>query len=220
MWNVHGDYTSAVQGGAHNWVGFWSGTVNIFTLPIGRQPTGFDFRGDMRIARDSWSGALGITFQTATPDTANIRAYGGNRFAIHDSIDGLTPLLARYGLVRLNNSRDHNSRVTIQAGGSARPVYRLHGYGNNAMLLFVFSDNEDGRIPIEEGDQYASNWHNIRFSTMTAIHELGHALGYAGHSPNGSDVMRRDIPPHMLFPNERLTTAEIVHLRQIYRNFR
>lgn len=220
MWHVHRDYTT-LNGGAFNWIGYWPGNVNIYARAVGAQPAGFNFRADMNTARDVWSDALDIEIRSVVGTvTANIKAYGGNRFAIHDSIDGLTPLINRYGVVRLNNSRDTNSRVTIQAGGSARYLYRLHGSGSNAMLLFVFSDNEDGHAPNDERDQYASNWHNIRFSTMVAIHELGHALGYSGHSPVSSDVMRRVIQPDALFPNTTLTTAEITHLRQIYRNFR
>lgn len=61
---------------------------------------------------------------------------------------------------------------------------------------------------------------NIDFATMTAMHELGHALGYMGHSPNSNDVMRGNIPVTMRNPNETLNPAEREHLRQVYRNFR
>jgi len=229
MWNVHSRYVHQ-DGGAANWVGFWPETININVRPIGPQPNGFDFVTKMGIAQRTWIDALGIAFRPINMEAANIRAYGGNRYAINGHLGLEVPLRQRYGVTRVfRHTRDYNSRVEIQAGGATRGVFRLHGYGSThthshsgdigpAVIMAVFSDNENQFA--DSGNHYASNSHNIRFATMSAIHELGHALGYPGHSPNSSDVMMGPIPAHMLRPNEVLNPAEIVHLRQIYRNFR
>lgn len=43
------------------------------------------------------------------------------------------------------------------------------------------------------------------------IHELGHALGYAGHSENNADVMFKDANG-----STTLSANETNHLKQIY----
>ena len=87
---------------------------------------------------------------------------------------------------------------TIQAGGATREVIRFTGQGATANIMAVFTGNN-------------------RFATMTTLHELGHALGYLGHSPNPNDVMRDGVPSA---PIESLRPSEIEHLRQINRRFR
>ena len=196
-----------------NWVGFWcgainDGAINIRVEPIVLQPaTGFNFEQRMIAAKNARENALGITFNTvADMEDANIRAYGGDRREIAREIGLLFVRSERYGVV-IPPARGFG-RVTvgtIQAGGVTRDVDRLNGTGNRAMRMLVFSD--DAR--------------RINFATMTAMHELGHALGYWGHSPNSNDVMTGS-PAWLPWgsPNENLNPAEIEHLRQIYRRFR
>jgi len=179
-------------------VGFWRERINIQTQTLGTQPDGFNFAQRMTTARDAWGIQLGITFSDVNDSTdANIRAYGGSR------IDFLQAVRIPFDFSVAGVAFVFESGVeevdTIQAGGITRTVERFIGIGDNANIIAVFSGNNN-------------------FATMTAIHELGHALGYFGHSPNSNDVMRATAP--LFFPNETLNPAELEHLRQIYRTFR
>ena len=44
----------------------------------------------------------------------------------------------------------------------------------------------------------------------TITHEFGHALGYAGHSPNSDDIMRSASSAR------QLTSRDITHISQFY----
>jgi len=194
-----------------DWFGFWDGSINLRVTPVGVQADGFDFSGRMTTARNAWSSALGITINNATDAaTANIRAYGGHRDEIQDHLRRTAPFTDRYGTTLLYAPIDGGVVGTIQAGGVSRNVFRLRGTGSNANIIAVFSDS---------GSWLTFDSRNINFATMAAMHELGHALGYFGHSPNSNDVMRGNIPL-LATPNETLNPAEIEHLRQIYQRFR
>ena len=200
-----------------NWVAFWDGTINIrveSVLPE-THPAGFNFTQRMDTARDAWGSALGITFNdVANRADANIRVYAGCRFEIEDRIEWHLPLtLFEYGQASPPPEQDSSfsGRVrgreqagTIQAGGATRDVYRFFGTGDGAAVIFVFTGST----------------RHTNLATFTAMHELGHALGYQGHSPNNNDIMRRTAPFFSANPNETLQPAEIEHLRQIYRTFR
>ena len=192
-----------------NIVGFWDRDINIWVEPIGPEPAGFNFRNRMNIARNAWVDALDIRFNNAdNAGVANIRAYGGHRNEIQARLRYELPQTAynyRYGVAVLQGTIDMPVG-TIEAGGATRHVNRLNGTGRQAAIMLVFSDSaswhiDDSRI--------------INFATMTAMQELGHALGYFGHSSNSNDVMARTTSSS---PNVRLNPAEIEHLRQIYRN--
>ena len=49
--------------------------------------------------------------------------------------------------------------------------------------------------------------------SKTATHELGHALGYAGHSTTKGDIMYTSSTSNT---TNALTTRDINHLKQIY----
>jgi len=168
----------------------------------------------MATARTAWSNALGISFTpVGNMYSANIRAYGGRRTEVQDRVrqrEGpYLPIDHRYG-VHLNQTGSGGiAEGSVRAGGVERSVFRLTGSGTSAEIIAVFSDS---------GSWLTTDARNIQFATMTSMHELGHALGYLGHSPNANDVMRG--APPMFSPNETLRPAEIEHLRQIYRRFR
>ncbi|MCL2378061.1 MAG: RICIN domain-containing protein [Defluviitaleaceae bacterium] len=194
---------------------FWPGVVNIRTEAVGVQPAGFNFALNMANARNVWGRALDVAFSDVeNMEHANIRAYGGDRYEIRIHLDREVPFshtLERFGTYLFQGGGGMEEvGTTIQAGGAERNVLRLTGRGDNAMIIAVFSNS---------GSFHTFDQRNIDFARMTAMHELGHALGFMGHSPNPNDVMRGDIPP-FASPNEILNPAEIEHLRQIYRRFR
>jgi len=194
-----------------SWVNFWGGvgTINIEVRALATTGAG-DFYTAVDTARNIWENALGISFTTETnPNNANIRVYWGTLSEFGEAIsrDWVRP--TAYGVtippVILDDgiSRGRVYEGIIQAGGITRNVYRLYGTGDQSMRVGIWSDST----------------RNINLATFTATHELGHALGYVGHSPNSNDLMRPTVWRWQT-PDAILNPAELEHIRQIYRRFR
>jgi len=199
-----------------NWVGFWEGTINIRIVSVRPEthPADFNFEQRMKYARNVWGSALGITFNDVTaPNDANINVYGGPREDVRRELRRPAFPDTWHGVAHIPSAR-REVVGAIQAGGAIRTVNRFFGTGSGLGYyhMAIFSDNRG----------------NVNFATMTAIHELGHMLGYGGHSPNSNDVMTdttsflAEFFPWLpwVSPNETLNPAEIEHLRQIYQMFR
>ena len=190
-----------------NFVGFYPGIVNIYTRPIGEQPDGFNFEQRMSVARSTWRDALDVAFvNTINTENSHIMAYGGRR---HDIIRHINwPFVPEHTLGTTFPPRAGEHAVqsgTIYAGGADRTVMKFIGTGTLGTRIAVYTDNSQ------------SQQNDIGLATFAAIHELGHALGYFGHSTSSGDLMYR-FPS--FFPREELRSAEREHLRQIYRMFR
>ena len=220
LWRIgHIFHIDASEADAQDYFSFWGGPrIYIQTVPVGPQPPGFNFSGRMDTARSAWSSAIGVTFQSTTNrDAANIRAYGGHRRDIQTHIGRSASFRVRdfrYGVTTGGGGGwllDGSFRGTMQAGGVTRGVNRMIGTGSSGKIMAVFTDMGEP-APV-------FNARSIWFATMTSMHELGHALGYNGHSPNRSDVMYGTIEL-LQAPNVTLSPAEIEHLRQIYQRFR
>ena len=185
-----------------NEVHFWPGTVNVHTRTIGTVSPAFQFGARVTEARHAWGSALGINIGTATRNNAQIVATGGPRRDVELDQGSRVGTTAWTGLAR-RATRRHEA--TLNIGGANRRVYRLSGQAQ----MWVVQRSTAAVWP--------QNDHNR--TRKTTIHELGHTLGYWGHSPtrpgNNQDVMWYSSTPHVtLQPTERR------HLRQIYNRFR
>jgi predicted Zn-dependent protease with MMP-like domain len=153
-------------------------------------------------ARLNWGTALGrTTISTAAHANANIQVYGGSLGEMQDA-SGTEGLFAGRAI-----SAYRTAHETLTIDGIPRTVYRLSGQAR------IFITYYNARV-----HQWAQRrrWTAGEVRTIT-VHELGHALGWRGHSTDNTDVMygyliqdaEGDIQPE-----------EARHLRQIYDMFR
>jgi tetratricopeptide (TPR) repeat protein len=86
--------------------------------------------------------------------------------------------------------------------------------GNTEML--VKQDNSPGsaNVVVLVKDGLGAKFRNRALLTLCCLHELGHALGMHGHSPNGHDVM---FPVASLYGPAKLSERDKKTIRQIYR---
>jgi len=205
--NYHEDLTaewSMIWYADYDTVSFWPGVINIYTRIVGRVDSDFHFMDWSEIASFEWAHALDRTAvirPTTIEASAQIRLYGGTVEAFMEELSNMRapdPDWAGWAEVPWGA---RNGTVTID--GITRSVTRLTGYSRAFVL-------EMSTSPV-----WGQTHNHAGYLFGVTIHELGHALGYLGHSPGRDDVMWYGVNnAPVLQPNE------IRHLRQIYDRFR
>lgn len=175
------------------WVGFWPAGVNVYTRTLGQSPNNTNFSAQIIEARRVWGQALGITIGTATSNNAQIRAFGGSRAEVE----------RHRGYVA--GTFNVAGRAYFAPRRSAGSITVNHTVRN----VFEFSGQSDFVVVINE-------W-NESLTRIVTIHELGHSLGFRGHSITGNDIMYATINNNT---RSQLNTDETRHMRQIYATFR
>ncbi|UFJ41663.1 matrixin family metalloprotease [Brevibacillus humidisoli] len=163
-------------------IGYNGGDIWIGVIGDAFDPDDFDSYVDH--ARDEWEEALGIntTGQDDKSDSS-IEVYGGSR----EELERMEPNLEGRRAVAVLESTEHVGDHTYD--GKRVRNYRI--------------DKAEVYIP---KDWYYSS----RDYKETATHELGHALGWFGHSSDSDDVMYRNTDELYL------TSRDKDHLSQNY----
>jgi len=170
-----------------NRVSFWPGAIRTHTQVLPAAPANFLFGTRVFDAQNAWGNALGLTIGSTTAANAQIRAFGGTRAAIENELEYSFP----WGGLAYPPTRTWAGTITVN--GVSRTVQRNSGQAR----IFVAHHN------------------NANIVRMVTAHEIGHAVGWAGHSPLGHDVMF-----YSAHQNYTLQARERMHLRQIYDFFR
>jgi len=160
---------------------------------LGPTSEGLNWNNSVALSRNTWSNALGVPILPA-PDTASahIRSMVGSTSEILAELGlnvlppGVPP---SFGGFAYYPDSTFEPFETIMIGGIEREVRRIIGQ----MRIFT---RDEGR--------------STNLITATAVHELGHALGWEGHSRISTDVM------YWQASSSTLGTVEARHLRQIY----
>jgi len=203
IWHAIPDLNN--QGNPHqDWVGFWPETIRVYSRTVGESAANFPFVESVRDSINAWFTALDVPIVSITSESnAQIRAFGGTREAIRIATNATNANLDAAGWA------EPMPRVpvgTVTVDGVTRNVYQFSGYTRIFTLeCRVFELAE------EFNDDVA------RLTLLITMHELGHVLGFWGHSPAASlqDVMHANA-----WHGPVLQPREIQHLRQIYDRFR
>ena len=161
------------------------------TITYGQQKlntnTNFHFNAGNLAAAQLWSSKLGLTLNsTLTYSSGNIRIQGGTLNELISA--GWTSFTSSY--------------AGLTSWGTAVSTTTITFNGTNH-IIYSFKLTNGNQIAIKD-DNYSSTQTEI-----TAKHEMGHALGFIGHSATG-----------LLNANNTSTstptTNEIAHIKQFY----
>lgn len=184
VWNP-----SANKGRIDNWydfeshvVGRWESSPVVYTQKLDSN-TSFPFYNSVSTARNIWSTALGVNMtSTGSSSNANIKIYGGSASD-----------LAKYGGKLGSNDYGYTQRgfncTGYYSSGSDR---KLYGKMTSATVYILSRTASSNSV------------------TNVCLHELGHALGYIGHT-NSSGIMYYQ-PSEII----ELTRNDLNHLSQVY----
>ena len=165
-------------------IGHWAESPTVYAENIDSANTAFYFGEGVDSAIDQWNDALGLSMTlTNSESNADIVVLGGT----HQQLA----------------ARGH--AVSDGANGSTTWSYSIVGYYayNNTVKLEAVIIS--ARIGIVSGSRTANEYRK------TVTHEMGHALGYWGHSSGTTDVMY--FAGHASYT---LKSNDYAHLQQVY----
>lgn len=169
----------------YDYIARWNkSSITVYTNKLNSNGS-FYFSMGMYLGCGKWEDALGITISSSSYDTsAPIKYYGGTKNEV-----------SAYGDFTIDSSTNGVTQRAQYVEGTWK-------YGNTSKTGYLVSSAVGCIIDKNHTtDEYEK----------TCTHELGHALGWAGHSSNTSDIMYKKGSSVT-----SLTTRDIEHLSQVY----
>jgi hypothetical protein len=149
--------------------------------------TNTEFNSYVTHGRSQWTAAgIPTTLVTSDGANANIRIYGGTYSVLKSIYTWLDS--------DVNGTAVYTGGATFLGTLKYGSTYKNMYYANPPVNVYVISKNRTA-------DQYKK----------TFTHEIGHALGWKGHSPHPSDIMY-----HAGSSVTGLTFRDKNHLKQVY----
>jgi len=156
----------------------------------------------MTNAQQQWGNAVsGMNFTSSNYANANVIAYAGTRADFIEFARDFYNLNYQNNFAGLARFAPRVSAGTANFGGANRNIFQFAN--NSQSVMFVASTHANGT------NRTSAQIRN------TTLHELGHVMGYAGHSSSSTDVMGSSATSI-----QTLTPRDIGHLRQVYAQFR
>ena len=169
-------------------VAYWSSPPTLY-VEKREQSSSFYFESGVNSAKTQWSSVLNIAFSTEDKDNADIKVYG---LTPDDYLDMTKTIWPDSWTGLCTNLPSERGYAVYQENIK---LIKEMVYAN----VYIIYRPED-TSPRTENE-----------TKKTVVHELGHALGYKGHSPTATDVMYSGSHSQFI-----LSSNEINHLYQIY----
>ncbi len=163
-------------------VAFWGNNPTLFSENTVINST-FYYSDGYSCAKSQWESALNLSITTAPENSANIKCYGvlPNDPRISDYYEFQDCAITLASYIDTNE--------TVNWGSSIKTITRMY-----SATIYIISKS-----------------YSVSEQKNVFTHELGHALGYRGHSLNSN---------HVMYPYQStdyiLKQDEINHLKQIY----
>lgn len=153
-----------------------------------------------------------MTFNTGVAyNQAQILSYGGNRAQMYALAEFYDIEIRGWGGVASFPSVIHQGSINVN--GVVRRVYRMiPNFNRQTWAVMLNTTNST----VANGSwNYSQN--QIR---AIVLHELGHLMGYYGHSRDNRDIMHLYVANNIDNNNLRVSESESRHLRRVYDRFR
>lgn len=178
-----------------NVIGRWIDARNIFSERLDSTFTATELSTNVSHARNQWQSAGISTSTTTNRNNANIRVYVG-------SLENIRKLYPGYSSTATGVAR----YLSVVNEGS----WRIKGECTGCDTYMTGYRHQDVEIYIKNRTDSGSEKENRLKKTFT--HELGHGLGWRGHSSNSADIMY-----HTNSQVTTVTSRDKNHLSQVYR---
>lgn len=167
-------------------IGWWTSTPSVYRIPLNSSFSSV-FVSGIAWASSQWGNVDGIGFNYATSQSnADILCYGGTITEIQALGIDIEFSSADVGSTKYNNPP---KKGTFTYGTETKRGYELV----NPIVFILDKDRTLNKVK------------------KTSTHEMGHALGWYGHSTNTSDVMCQDY-----YGIISLSNRDKQHLAQVY----
>lgn len=167
----------------------WDRRVDVYVYSLN---SGFasDFDTIMGHAISQWDSAGIDTAKTSNDSYAEVEAWGGT----YSEIKAIKPSFS-----------SANTGLCVYASRYSYATYSYSGMPGVNISGYMYYSSSNAEVYVKEDSRTMDEY------KKTAAHELGHALGWYGHSSNSSDVMYSGGSS-----NKDLTNRDKNHLVQIY----
>lgn len=172
------------------YISYWSTRpTEICVIKLGNN-SNFDFHNVMQYAISQWSSALGFSIsmkrESSHVDSRKLECFGGTRNDLRDCGAFVSVDIVNPGRTEIHS--ESYAESVLYSG-----VYKTV-YAYNKVRMYVVENTSESELK------------------HVCLHELGHALGWRGHSSNVNDVMHEDDS----VTKTVLTNRDKMHLRQVY----